>query len=271
MKEMQIFNYHNNQVRTVQKDGEPWFVLKDVCQVFGEANYRRVAGRLDEDEKGVSQIATPGGIQSMTVINEAGLYTALFTMQPEKARGVDAEYIEKRQAQLKSFRKWVTSEVLPSIRKTGVYISPQIDSNMLFQLAEAMAAKEKEIQALTAENECQRLMIAESAPKLQYLDTILSSPGTVATTQIAADYGMSARKLNKILNEAGLQHNVNGQWILYRKHMNKGYTKSDTISFLHSDGRPDTKLNTKWTQKGRLKIHEILSERGIQATMDLEG
>lgn len=256
MKEMQIFNYHNNQVRTIQKDGEPWFVLKDVCSILEINNNRMAADRLDADEKGVSQIDTLGGKQSMTVINESGLYNVILRSDKPEA---------------KPFRKWVTSEVLPSIRKTGVYISPQIDSNMLFQLAEAMAAKEKEIQALTAENECQRLMIAESAPKLQYLDTILSSPGTVATTQIAADYGMSARKLNKILNEAGLQHNVNGQWILYRKHMNKGYTKSDTISFLHSDGRPDTKLNTKWTQKGRLKIHEILSERGIQATMDLEG
>ncbi len=255
MKEMQIFNYHNNQVRTIQKDGEPWFVLKDVCGILHIGNTADVYNRLDDDEKGVGQIDTLGGRQKVSVINESGLYNVILRSDKPEA---------------KPFRKWVTSEVLPSIRKTGVYISPQIDSNMLFQLAEAMAAKEKEIQALTAENECQRLMIAESAPKLQYLDTILSSPGTVATTQIAADYGMSARKLNKILNEAGLQHNVNGQWILYRKHMNKGYTKSDTISFLRSDGRPDTKLNTKWTQKGRLKIHEILSERGIQATMDLE-
>lgn len=98
-------------------DNEPWFVLKDVCTVFGETNYRRVSGRLDDDEKGVSQIDTPGGMQSMTVVNEAGLYATLFAMQPEKARGVTEEYVQQRQEQLKSFRKWVTSEVLPSIRK----------------------------------------------------------------------------------------------------------------------------------------------------------
>lgn len=110
-----------DRVRMVEIEGEPWFALKDVCEIFGETNYRRVANRLDEDEKGVSQIDTPGGKQKMTVINEVGLYSALFAMQPEKARGVDDEYIAKRQAQLKRFKRWVTHEVLPSIRKYGFY------------------------------------------------------------------------------------------------------------------------------------------------------
>ena len=102
------------------------------------------------------------------------------------------------------------------------------------------------------------------------MDTILESPGTLATTQIAADYGMSAKALNKILHEEGIQHCVNGQWILYRKLMGKGYTKSKTISFRHSDGRPDTKMQTQWSQSGRLLIHEILNRRGILAVMDRE-
>ena len=120
--EIQIFrNEQFGQIRMLDKDGEPWFVLKDVCEAFGESNYRRVSGRLDDDEKGVSQIATPGGKQNMTIINESGLYSALFAMQPEKARGVDDEYIESRQKQLKAFKRWVTSEVLPSIRKHGQY------------------------------------------------------------------------------------------------------------------------------------------------------
>lgn len=125
-KQIQIFkNDQFGQIRTLTKDGEPWFVLKDVCESFGETNYRRVSARLDDDEKGVSQIATPGGKQNMTIINESGLYSALFAMQPEKARGVDDEYIETRQKQLKAFKHWVTAEVLPSIRKTGGYVSPQ--------------------------------------------------------------------------------------------------------------------------------------------------
>ena len=106
MTDLQIFNNDQfGQIRTVVKDGAPLFVLKDVCNVFGEQNYRRVAQKLDDDEKGVSQIDTPGGAQSMILVTEAGLYTALFNMQPTKARGVSDEYIEKRCAELKAFKR----------------------------------------------------------------------------------------------------------------------------------------------------------------------
>lgn len=98
MNNMQIFeNSQFGAIRTVIQDGEPWFALKDVCEAFGEKNYRRLSDRLDDDEKGVSQMNTPGGPQSMTIVNESGLYTLLFAMQPEMARGVSDEYIRKRQ------------------------------------------------------------------------------------------------------------------------------------------------------------------------------
>ena len=122
--------------------------------------------------------------------------------------------------------------------------------------------------ALLAENELQRQAIADFEPVRQYVDTILSSKDAVAITQIAADYGMSARQLNKILHEAGVQHKINDQWILYKKHMGKGLTVSRTIHFKRSDGRADTKINTCWTQKGRMMIHNLLTERGIVALMD---
>lgn len=132
----------------------------------------------------------------------------------------------------------------------------------------ALADAEEKRLALLAENEKQRQAIADFQPIKQYVDTILSSQKTLTTTQIAADYDMTARKLNKILHEEGIQRYVNGQWILYKQHMGKGYTKSKTINITRSDGRPDTVLNTEWTQKGRLMIHEILTARGIQAVMD---
>lgn len=128
-------------------------------------------------------------------------------------------------------------------------------------------AAEKQMK-LEAENAAQRQAIADFQPIKQYVDTILSSTRTLTTTQIAADYDMSARRLNKILHEEGIQRYVNGQWILYKQHMGKGYTKSKTINITRSDGSPDTVLNTEWTQKGRLMIHEILTARGIQAVMD---
>lgn len=121
MNDMQIFNYQDKQVRTIQKDGELWWVAKDICEVFGETNRNRAMQPLDDDEKGYTQIATPGGIQSMAVVNEPGLYHLLFSMQPEKARDVSEEYIQKRMEQLKAFRRWVTHEVLPALRKHGTY------------------------------------------------------------------------------------------------------------------------------------------------------
>lgn len=132
----------------------------------------------------------------------------------------------------------------------------------------ALADAEEKRLALAAENEAQRQAIADFQPIKQYVDTILSSNRTLTTTQIAADYDMSAKRLNKILHEEGIQRYVNGQWILYKDYMGKGYTKSKTINITRSDGRSDIVLNTEWTQKGRLLIHEILTARGIQAVMD---
>lgn len=265
MNEMQVFsNPEFGDIRTVTVNEEPWFVLKDVCEAFGETNYRRVASRLEDDEKGVSQISTPGGKQNMTIVNESGLYSALFAMQPEKARGVCDEYIAKRQAQLRQFKRWVTSEVLPSIRKTGGYALPKDYPSALRALADAEEQKLK----LLAENQRQAQAIADFEPIRQYVDEILESQSAMATSQVAADYDLSAKALNKILYEAGIQRNVNGQWILYKRYMGKGYTKSKTIQFIRSDGRYDSTLQTQWTQKGRMLIHEVLTSRGIQAVMD---
>jgi len=179
------------------------------------------------------------------------------------------------------FQAKIADEVIPSIRKHGAYMTPDTLDKMItspeFGIKLLTALKEEqekrkalEMQntALSAENEAQRQVIADFEPIKQYVDTILSSNRTLTTTQIAADYDMSAKRLNRILFDEGIQRYVNGQWILYKKHMGKGYTKSKTINITHSDGRPDTVLNTEWTQKGRLKINEILNARGILAVMD---
>lgn len=135
-------------------------------------------------------------------------------------------------------------------------------------MARALNIANNTINNLKLENSMQKQMIAEFQPVKEYVDTILSSTDTVTVTQIAADYGLSAKALNKILFEEGLIHNVNKQWILYKKHMNKGYTKSETIDVKRADGSMKVVMNTKWTQKGRLKIHEILTAIGIVAEMD---
>lgn len=124
-------------------------------------------------------------------------------------------------------------------------------------------------QQLITESEKKDQLIGELLPKADYVDLILSSSGTMTAAQIAADYGITANRLNKILHEDHIHRSVNKQWILYKEYMGMGYTQSETIPITRSDGRPDTKLFTKWTQKGRLLINEILNRRGIYANIDM--
>lgn len=251
MNELQIFqNSEFGQVRTVEVNGEPWLVGKDVAAALGYTDtFGALKKHVDDEDKQNCQndsFETPRG---MTIINESGLYALVLSSKLPGA---------------KRFRRWVTSEVLPSIRRTGGYALPRDYPSALRALADAEERRAK----LEAENALQKQAIADFEPIRQYMDQILSSTGTMATAQIAADYDMSAKALNKILHEEGIQHKVNGQWILYAENMGKGYTKSITIPIIRSDGRPDTKLHTHWTQKGRLLIHEILTKRGILAIMD---
>ena len=254
MNELTIFeNPEFGAIRTVELDGEPWLVGKDVAEALGYTNPRKaLIDHVDDEDKGVTKCYTPGGDQDMTIINESGLYSLVLSSKLPTAR---------------KFRRWVTSEVLPSIRRTGGYNLPKDYPSALRALADT---EEKRL-ALLAENEAQRQVIADFEPVRQYVDTILHSKGSLATSQIAADYGISARALNRILHEEGIQHKVNSQWILYREHMGKGWTDSRTIQFIHSDGRPDAKMMTYWTQKGRMMIHDLLARRGTGPVMAREG
>ena len=135
-------------------------------------------------------------------------------------------------------------------------------------MARALKLADQEIKSLKVQNAKQQQAIEALQPIKRYVDTILESPASLATSQVAADYDLTAQKLNKILHEEGIQRNVNGQWILYKKHMGKGYTKSRTIPITRTDGTKDAKVHTQWTQKGRMMIHGILERRGIKAVMD---
>lgn len=126
--------------------------------------------------------------------------------------------------------------------------------------------QQEKIEVLEIENKIKEQQIAEYKPRIEYLDTILKSQDTMTVTQIAADYGISGKRLNQILHEEKIQRKVGGQWLLYTNHMNNGYTKSET----YMDVKGSPRINTKWTQKGRVKIHEILSKLGIMASMDKE-
>lgn len=278
MNELQFFNHPEfGAIRAMEKDNDVWFVGKDVATVLGYSNASKaVAVHVDTEDKDFIMLDiadaqngnVPIGKTKTTIINESGLYSLVLSSKLPNA---------------KKFKRWVTSEVLPSIRKHGIYATAQTIETMLADpdnairmltaLKEERAKRieqEKQIATLTAENQMQAQMISEFKPKVEYVDIILRSTDTVTTTQIAADYGLSAKKLNKILHDEKIQHKVNDQWILYKEQMNKGYTKSETIDITRSDGRVEAKMYTKWTQKGRLKIHEILTQLGFIANFDKE-
>lgn len=252
MTDLQIFNNDRfGQVRIIPVDGELMFVAKDVCDCLEITKHRDAISRLDSDERGSVKLDTPGGKQDIAAINEYGLYSLV---------------LSSRKPEAKEFKRWITHDVIPAIRKTGSYsmVIPQT-------LPEALRAYADEVEshnatkAIVAQQEQQ---IAEFKPVKDYVDKILSSKSCLAITQIAADYGLSAQELNKILHEAGLQRKVGDQWILYKQHMAKGFTKSETFTFCRSDGRLDSKITTKWTQKGRLEIHGILTKLNIHAVCE---
>lgn len=139
MKDLQIFSYNEKQVRTVQINGEPWFVLKDVCDVLGISKYRDVVERLDEDERALVKVDTLGGVQNMIAVNESGLYNVILRSDKPEA---------------KPFRKWVTSEVLPSIRKTGGYQTKTMTTAQMFAMqAQVNLEQEQRLAALESRAE----------------------------------------------------------------------------------------------------------------------
>ena len=165
------------------------------------------------------------------------------------------------------FESWLFDEVVPSIRKTGKYAMTPAS---YIEALEALVASLKENEKLKTENELQAQAIADFKPVKRYVDEILNSEDTLTVTQIAADYGLTAHALNRILKNEGVQFKVNGQWILKKKYKGQNYTDSLTYLFEHSDGKPGTTVSTRWTQKGRLLIHELLNKHGITALMDRE-
>lgn len=197
----------------------------------------------------------------MIVINESGLYSLIMSSKLPNA---------------KRFKRWVTSEVLPSIRKTGGYIAGEENMTEDELILKAMNVlntkvenlKEKNRQ-LEIDNEKQNQLIGELKPKADYTDKILKSKGTIKVNVIANDYGFTATAFNKKLKELGIQYKEGKDWLLYRKYRGKGYTHTKTFSFYRSDGTPDTETNMEWTQKGRLFLYNKLKEYGILPMIEI--
>ena len=259
MNELQIFKHDGfGEIRTLEINGEPWFVGKDVTDILGYQNGSRDINRhVDEEDKLTRGITDSGQSRQMYVINESGLYSLI---------------LSSKLPQAKAFKRWVTSEVLPTIRKHGLYAVNEILENPDMVIAALTKLKEeRELRkTLELENTIKDQQIAELKPKADYLDTILQSKSLMTITQIAKDYGMSGNAMNKILRQLGVQYKQSGQWFLYSKYHHLGYTSSETVDIVRSDGKRDVKMNTKWTLKGRIFLYDLLKEHDILPMIEKE-
>lgn len=249
MNNLQTFSFNNQPVRTVHLNNQPYWVLKDVCDVLELSNPTVVANRLEDDERAKFNLGRQG---EATVITESGLYAVILRSDKPNA---------------KEFRKWVTSEVLPAIRKTGAYATPQTIEQMInnpdftIQLLTELKKERESVNLLAA-------TVKEYEPKVSYYDKILKNKSLMNTTVIAQDYGMSASAFNKKLHELRIQHKVGDQWILYIEHQGNGYVHSDPFIFTDKDGNNHITQTTKWTQKGRLFLYDKLKSIGILPSIE---
>ncbi|MCE5089187.1 phage antirepressor [Staphylococcus devriesei] len=253
MNNIKIFNFGDLPVRTTTVDNEPYFVGNDVAQILGYEDYRgAINKKVDGDDKLRSQIDHAGQKRNVTLINESGLYSLIFSSKLESA---------------KRFKRWVTSEVLPSIRKHGIYATDNVIENTLNNpdyIINILTEYKKERE----HNLLLQQQVGELKPKADYYDQILKSKKLITVNAIAKDYGMSAQALNKILHDLKVQFKQSGQWLLYAKYHDKGYTSSEPHKYTKKDGTEDFKLHTKWTQKGRIFLYNLLKENDILPTIE---
>ena len=262
--EDKLFNFNNHEVQVVVNDSnEPMFVAIDVCSVLGIQNTTQAMSQLDEDEKYPYVLHRLGKMKTVNTISESGLYSLVLRSNKPEA---------------KVFKKWITSEVLPSIRKHGMYANKQTIEQMLenpdvlITTLQNLKKEREEKERLQIQNELQDKQLKISAPKVEYYDEVLQSKSTYTTNQIAKELGMSAIGLNSELNDLKIQYKQSGTWLLYSKYQNKGYTKTKTHTFTDNHGNTQTAMSTVWTEKGRLFVHGLvdIGSHKLNLTQKLE-
>ncbi|MDR2794969.1 MAG: phage antirepressor KilAC domain-containing protein [Holosporaceae bacterium] len=272
--ELQTFLYNAREVRAIQKNDEIWFVAKDICNVFGEANRNRAMQVLDEDEKGYTQMTPPRGMQQCAIVNESGLYSLLFVMRPAKARGINKKYIAEREEKLRQFKRWVTHEVLPQIRKHGAYITaykiedimnnPDAWISLITAIKEERSAKEQ----LQIHCRDLRLQIEINKPKILFADAVLASDGNILIGELAKilksnGIEIGQNRLFKLLRQCGflIKRNGSDYNMPTQKAMELGLFKVKEMAIIHSDGCITISKITKVTGKGQVYfINYFLNE-----------
>lgn len=252
----EIFNFKGQQVRTVTINGEPYFVGKDVADVLGYNDTNQaVRKHVDDEDKLTRQFDGSGQKRNMTIINESGLYALI---------------LGSKLPQAKEFKRWVTSEVLPTIRKHGAYLTDSKIEEVLLS-PDTIINLATQLKNERAEKEQLKIELEEARKQTSYLDLILQTKDQLTTTQIAQDYGMSASKFNQLLKDLRIQRKVNSQWVLYKQYLGKGYIASRTFEYIGRDDRCHSKITTVWTQLGRKFLYDVLKEReGILPLVEQE-
>lgn len=261
MNELQIFNNEEfGQVRTLIINDEPWFVGKEVAEILGYQNGSRdIQRHVDVEDRRVIQNYQNGTLEipnrGLTIINESGLYSLIMSSKMPKA---------------KRFKRWVTSEVLPAIRRYGMYAVDEMLENPDMLISALTALKEERERGKLKDETIavQNQQIAEMQPKANYYDFVLNSKDLVSISKIAKDYGWSARRMNEYLHEKKVQYRQGKIWLLYQKYAEMGYTSTKTHSYAGDDGGIHTQVHTYWTQAGRLFIYDLLKADGILPTME---
>lgn len=257
MYEVTNWTFGENEVRTLEtEDGKVLFCGKDVATALG---YKDTVNALKAHCKGVAKHhlphpQSPDKTIEMTFIPESDVYRLAFGSKLPTAE---------------QFTDWVTSEVLPTIRKHGAYMTPDVLAQTIqnpdFMIGLVMELKAEQERRRSAELtvSVQSQQIAELQPKASYYDVVLNCKDLMSIGKIAKDFGKSAVWLNKWLHEKGIQYKQGDIWLLYQKYAEKGYTSTKTQSYNGSDGEVHSKVHTYWTQKGRLFLYSLLKENGF--------
>lgn len=250
MNNIQIFSSPQfGDIRVSGTSEQPLFCLVDICRPLGLEQITRVKSNLDEDGVTISKVIdSMGREQDANFVTESGLYQVIF---------------QSRKPEAKQFRKWVTSEVLPSIRKHGAYMTQDTiqkaitNPDFLIQLATELKVEQQRRIEAEETSRLQQEQLKIAAPKVQYVDEVLLSSNTYVANSIAKELGMSAETMNRKLNEKRVIYREGGVWVLYSKYQSKGYTKTRTHTYTRQDGTIGTSMLTVWTETGRQFIHSL--------------
>ena len=256
MTDLQIFNNTQfGEVRIIEENGKVLFCGSDVAKALG---YARPNDAISAHCRATVKRSTPisGKMQDINFIPEGDVYRLITHSKLPAAE---------------QFESWVFDEVLPTIRKHGMYAVDELldDPDLAIKVFAELKEERLKRKALEVTVAVQEQQITELKPKASYYDLVLNCKDLLSTTEIAKDYGKSAQWLNNLLHEQGVQFKQSGIWLLYQKYAEKGYTKTKTHNYLDDNGGTHSKVHTYWTQKGRLFIYDLLKSLGFLPTVEV--